>query len=1393
LNSLSAENQSETVGDFTMATSNSIKILIIGGTGKVGRQITKLFAATSIPTYQASRSGAATTEQGADNIKPIAFDWDDEKTWTAALDAGATSIFLVAPPVMDMMPPMQSFIDQARFKGHAKRFVLLSGSPVEPDINGYAMGRPHAYLKELGDKGEVEWAAIRPTWFQQNFAEQDHHCKAIVNESTIYSATVDGKIPWAATEDIAACAYQLLTQEDAPNDQYLILGPELLSYDDIAETLSEVLGRKIVHKKLSAQELVERFASQGMPRDYAEMMSGLDTAIKNGSENRTNSVVLALTGKQPRKFRDTAESNKGVWATAAPAKTGTGDGRGTVNAPNLLTYPKASEPFSQDLFESPTSEYRGCPLWSWNTKLEKKRLLRQIDHLKDMGMGGFHMHVRTGLDTEYMGPEFMDRVRDCVEYAESKGMLACLYDDDRWPSGVAGGKVVKQYPEYKSKHILFTPYPYGSVELGGGCAPSSAQACRSEMGYLLARFSITLDENGRLKSRKKLQEGEDAEPGGRVWYAYVEINPPSSWFNGQTYIDTMSTKAMTRFLESTHEVYKSKIGDKFGTTVPCIFTDEPQVAIKTQLSSPGAIEDVFLPWTADLPDTFRESYGDDADLISSIPELLWDLPGDTPSLARYRFHDHVSERFVTSFLDLLASWCRKNKIMLNGHMMEEPTLRSQTTAHGEAMRCYRNQTLPGMDLLNDWVEYNTAKQCTSVARQNGVRGAMSEIYGCTHWYFSFESHKGCGDWHAALGITFRVQHLSWVSMAGEGKRDYPASIGYQSPWYKEYKFIEDHFARVGVALTRGKAVTRVGVVHPIESFWLCFGPNNSGDDEIGRRDQAFAELTNWLLHALVDFDFIAESFLPNQISEDISTPLKVGHCEYDIIILPNLRTIRSSTLDVVKRFAAAGGKVIIAGEGPVLVDAQVAPPDISLSIEPCTKVAWNKDDILSAVSESRDLKVDLKEGGPTETLLYQMRQDGDEMFLFICNTDRNNPYNTLVSIKGDWDVEVLDTFTGKTHHQKSKYKKGWTTFEHRFEGCASLLLRFYPVPAEELSFVDIVEQAALTPPSQQIAELKLEDVVLSEPNVLMLDYALYRIDDDPWEDATRQEILKIDNEIRSRLRLPLKGSAWKQPWSVPQSERAAKVYVDLRFEFESQVIIKTPSYLAMENPENARITINGHKLPVDEKSLSWWVDEDIRTIPVPKRTIRRGKNVVELSMPFGILTNLERIYLLGSFSVELKNNLPILYERRQSLGWGDVVAQGHPFYAGNVTYNCSFSLKSRSNVTLSVPQFATPVLKVQWGNNSGHIALQPRTLALGEVEAGKHKISITAFGYRYNSFGHVHLTDGIFGCWPDQWRTGGWAWSDEYRLKPTGVLEKPSILVDSKVGKESEDWIVLVE
>lgn len=124
-------------------------------------------------------------------------------------------------------------------------------------------------------------------------------------------------------------------------------------------------------------------------------------------------------------------------------------------------FPKSHLPFSPSLFADPTSEYRGTPLWSWNTKLDLDQLLRQIDHLEEMGLGGFHMHSRVGLDTEYMGEEFMHMVKKCVERAKEKGMLAWLYDEDRWPSGAAGGLVTKDEDKFRSRHMLITPWKYG--------------------------------------------------------------------------------------------------------------------------------------------------------------------------------------------------------------------------------------------------------------------------------------------------------------------------------------------------------------------------------------------------------------------------------------------------------------------------------------------------------------------------------------------------------------------------------------------------------------------------------------------------------------------------------------------------------------------------------------------------------------------------------------------------------------------------------------------------------------------------------------------------------------------------------------------------------------------
>ena len=96
-----------------------------------------------------------------------------------------------------------------------------------------------------------------------------------------------------------------------------------------------------------------------------------------------------------------------------------------------MLYEKShSNDLDMQLFKNPTSEYRGAPFWAWNCKLEENELLRQIDIMKEMGFGGYHMHVRSGMATEYLSEEFMDLIRACVKKGKEEEMLSWLYDED---------------------------------------------------------------------------------------------------------------------------------------------------------------------------------------------------------------------------------------------------------------------------------------------------------------------------------------------------------------------------------------------------------------------------------------------------------------------------------------------------------------------------------------------------------------------------------------------------------------------------------------------------------------------------------------------------------------------------------------------------------------------------------------------------------------------------------------------------------------------------------------------------------------------------------------------------------------------------------------------------
>ncbi len=1028
-----------------------------------------------------------------------------------------------------------------------------------------------------------------------------------------------------------------------------------------------------------------------------------------------------------------------------------------------MLYKKNSAPtLTKELFQNPTEEYRGTPFWAWNCKVTPDLIKRQIGYFKEMGFGGYHIHSRTGMDVPYLSDEFMSLIKVCTEEAKRTHTLTWLYDEDRWPSGAAGGLVTKT-PKYRIRYLRITR-KNKIAEL-----PQKAEAIETGKAYFYRAYDVVLNEAGELKSYRMIAPDEEAA--GTKWFTYCEAATPSGSYNNQTYVDTLSKKAIDKFIEITHERYKKVVGEDFGGVVPAIFTDEPSFRRKGTFAHAGSEGDVRIPWTPEADTLYENRYGTRID--ETLPEVLWELPDGEVSKARYLFHDFICEQFVSSFADNYGKWCEKNGISMTGHMMGETTLNTQTEDIGEAMRSYRSFQIPGIDLLaghRNHDEYNTTKQAQSAVHQYGREGLTSELYGVTGWDYDFRGHKHQGDWQAALGVTVRVPHLSWMSMYGEAKRDYPASIFYQSPWYKEYPYIEDHFARLNTALTRGKPIVDIAVIHPIESYWLHWGPAKETGTVREEKEANFKNVTEWLLFSGLDFDFICESLLPEQIGT-IGDTLNVGKMAYKAVVVPGLETIRKSTLEILERFQAAGGTVIFMGDCPKYIDAEPSERPKALYAA-CQNVSFTRNALVASLENFRRIKI----GNGSSRYLYNYRHDNDGDWLFICNgrdikrEDYFSSYHQAeqmtVTINGEFTPIVYDTMTGETYIPIYSIKNGKTVLRHSMYDYDSLLLKLTPYDPSVIGQTE----PAKAPIGSYYLRRKV-DYTLSDPNVLLLDMAEYRVDspaltaESDW--LSEDEMLRINNAAAKIAGIPEYNCA--QPWVEPPEVLSHTV--DLRMTFESEIEYEG-AYLAIENAPLCEVILNG--IPAAKDIHGYFVDESIQKIALPK--IVKGTNTLLVRTPIGIRTKIEWCYLLGDFGVRVEGCEKTICELPKKLGFSTVTAQNLPFYTGNITYTEEIETPA-CELIAKVSEYRGTLVRVALdGEDKGVIAFDPFRLNLGRVEAGKHTLSFTLFGNRFNAFGPLHNTNtGELWLGPDAWRTTGDKWCYEYRLRDLGILAGPII------------------
>ncbi|MBQ8311301.1 MAG: glycoside hydrolase family 125 protein [Clostridia bacterium] len=506
-------------------------------------------------------------------------------------------------------------------------------------------------------------------------------------------------------------------------------------------------------------------------------------------------------------------------------------------------------------FAGDLTDYRSIPFWSWNNTLDEGELVRQIEDMKEAGMGGFIMHARIGLKDEYLGEKWFSCIDACLKKARELGMNAWVYDENGWPSGFVGGKLLEK-KEFLAQYLTY--------EIKSAFDPE-AFACYEKAGNTYVRLHGAKDGVGEYHC------------------VYRHYSPANT--------DILNPDVVSAFIEETHEKYYRRFPESFGRELVGFFTDEPQYY---RWATP------FSPYAAKA---YEEEFG--GDILDSLIHLFHRKAcGNT---FRVRYYTVMNRLYVENFYKRLYDWCEAHNCKLTGHSLEEAGVRAQMAGGAGVMPTYEYEHIPGIDCLGKGCDRTLMPiQVGSVANQLGIHQVLTETFACCGHDTTPMELKNIGEFQYFHGVNLMCQHLFPYSLAAQGKSDYPPVFSRRNNWWEQFKIFNEYFTRLGYIIANTEEVVDLLLIHPLRSMYADYTYGQGWED----MEKKFNEL---ICHTFrnngIRFHLADERILARHGSTD-GKGLTVGKCHYTTVVVPNMHNISASTLKLLEQYT---GKLLILG------------------------------------------------------------------------------------------------------------------------------------------------------------------------------------------------------------------------------------------------------------------------------------------------------------------------------------------------------------------------------------------------------------------------------------------------------------------------------------------------
>jgi len=538
----------------------------------------------------------------------------------------------------------------------------------------------------------------------------------------------------------------------------------------------------------------------------------------------------------------------------------------------------------ENQFENPPREYGPMPFWHINGELTTEGIRQQVTDANNAGFTGITLlplatsKNKVGTSPQFLSDDYFDRFQDMLDVAEELDMEVILYDDNDFPTGMAGGKLGELFPEHTMKRVdKIETEVTGPAVFTDSIKAIKLMAAVAMNTETLERIEISdFVENGFLKWNV---------PSGK-WKILLFPMMKDGWHKAYPVVDYLDTTAVRKMINLTYDKYAQKFSSYFGSTIKMTFFDDV-----------GFWRHPYT-WTGKFNEKFEELHGYDP---KPFYPALWENIGPETEAVRNAFFHTRAELLAEGFPKLAAQWNEKHGLKSTGHPPGnyDPT---PIDMNADIFKFYRYTQIPLVDVIIKYQFGQDGHKLISSAADYYDRPIVStEIYGAfrerDQHFDSLMLYRPMFEMFAR-GVNFVIPHGMWYNpdkvYIAPLVSSYNEEIAPALPSYS--KFV----GRSCLLLQGGRRVSEIGVMYPFEELAGHFVFDNGI-----RRDFTFVH---------------PEFFLEDKYAiEDglIKLRNKENYQEYKVMFLTGCKTISHKTLSKLKEFYESGGTIISTTQLPL--------------------------------------------------------------------------------------------------------------------------------------------------------------------------------------------------------------------------------------------------------------------------------------------------------------------------------------------------------------------------------------------------------------------------------------------------------------------------------------------